>query len=132
MARSRRRAQSETITTGTALVLTSELLTHRLSGLPAGGSSKESSSESELEEAIKTCEAVTVPATQAAAAKPKEDNSEPLQSGEQIKSVDEPNSDIQAQSSAKNTHSSQSMKKKFHTLNKNVAQAKPHLKEQKF
>ncbi|KAL5961540.1 La-related protein 1, partial [Taenia solium] len=131
VARSRRRTQSETITTGSALVLTPELSAHRLSGLPAGGSSKESSSESELEEA-KTCETVTVPANPAAAAaKPKEEESESLQAGDQIKSVDEPNSDVQAQSSAKNTHSSQSMKKKSHASSKNVAQAKPHLKGQK-
>ncbi|VDK41186.1 unnamed protein product [Taenia asiatica] len=133
VARSRRRTQSETITTGSALVPTPELSTHRLSGLPAGGSSKESSSESELEEGIKTCETMTVPANPAAAAaKPKEEEkSESLQAGEQIKSVDEPNTDVQAQSSAKNTHSSQSMKKKSHASNKNVAQAKPHLKGQK-
>ncbi|KAL5111322.1 La-related protein 1 [Taenia crassiceps] len=131
VARSRRRTQSETITTGSPLVLTPELPTHRLSGLPAGGSSKgSSSSESELDEAIKTCEMVTIPATAAAAvAKPKEEKSESLRAGEQIKLVNEPNSDVQAQLSAKNTHSSQSMKKKSHALSKNVAQAKPHSKE---
>nr|CDS15961.1 lupus la ribonucleoprotein [Echinococcus granulosus] len=133
LAGSRRRTQSETIITGSAHVLTPELPTHRLSGLPAGGSSKESSSESEPEVVNKMCETVTIPtAPVAAEPKSKEEKLESSQAGEQTKSVEESSSNVQTQSSAKNSHPSQSMKKKSYALNKNVAQAKPHLKEQKF
>ncbi|VDM23147.1 unnamed protein product [Hydatigera taeniaeformis] len=133
VARSRRRTQSETLTTGNALVLTPELLTHRLSGLPAGGSSKESSSESEPEETNKTREIVTVPtATAAAIAKPNSEKLESLQAEEQSKSVEESNSEAQTHSRSKNAHLSQNVKKKPHTLNKSMTPAKSQLKEQKF
>ncbi|EUB63796.1 La-related protein [Echinococcus granulosus] len=99
LAGSRRRTQSETIITGSAHVLTPELPTHRLSGLPAGGSSKESSSESEPEVVNKMCETVTIPtAPVAAEPKSKEEKLESSQAGEQTKSVEESSSNVQTQS----------------------------------